>query len=348
MCSAADEEFIAPPVTGHVHASTLVALKDGGYFAAWFEGSKEGAQDVAIYGAARKRCTWSEKHVLAKVNPSSPHWNPVLRRADDGRIELFFKVGRNCADWRTYVQESHDEGITWSTPRELVPGDVWGGRGPVKNKCLRLRTGRWLAPASREFDPSHPLKLCFQWRAFVDISDDDGRTWRKSKEFPMPDVEADAKNPPGVIQPTLWEDDNGIHALMRANDGWVWCADSVDEGETWSVCRHTSLANINSGLDCVRASDGRIYLVLNGKSANVYGWGVRNHLEIKVSADGGKEWSTFATLADDAPKQQDGRATEFSYPAIIESRTGVLAVTFTCNRRQIAFREFVLPFFQRF
>lgn len=87
MCSAADEEFIAPPVTGHVHASTLVALKDGGYFAAWFEGSKEGAQDVAIYGAARKRCIWSEKHVLAKVNPSSPHWNPVLRRVHAGRMD---------------------------------------------------------------------------------------------------------------------------------------------------------------------------------------------------------------------------------------------------------------------
>ena len=48
-------------------------------------------------------------------------------------------------------------------------------------------------------------------------------------------------------------------------------------------------------------------------------------------------------MADDAPKQRDGRATEFSYPAIIESRPGVLAVTFTFNRRQIAFREFVLP-----
>ena len=49
---------------------------------------------------------------------------------------------------------------------------------------------------------------------------------------------------------------------------------------------------------------------------------------------------TFRTLADDALVQRDGRASEFSYPALIEARPGRLALTFTFNRRQIAFREF--------
>ena len=42
------EEFVASPVEGHVHASTFVPLSDGGYLAAWFEGTKEGAGDVSI------------------------------------------------------------------------------------------------------------------------------------------------------------------------------------------------------------------------------------------------------------------------------------------------------------
>ena len=123
---------------------------------------------MAIRGSRRIGGKWEPVRTFAKVNPESPHWNPVLRRADDGRIELFFKVGRNCADWRTYVQESRDEGRTWSAARELVPGDVWGGRGPVKNKCLKLKNGRWLAPASREFDPADQWKLETLWRVFAE------------------------------------------------------------------------------------------------------------------------------------------------------------------------------------
>ena len=107
-----------------MHASTILPLKgEGEYLAAWFEGSKESARDVAIRGSRRIGGKWEPVRTFAKVNPESPHWNPVLRRADDGRIELFFKVGRNCADWRTYVQESRDEGRTWSAARELVAGD---------------------------------------------------------------------------------------------------------------------------------------------------------------------------------------------------------------------------------
>lgn len=337
-------DWIAPPVKGHVHASTILPLaKDGDYLAAWFEGSKESARDVAIRGSRRIGGKWENVRTFAKVNPESPHWNPVLRRADDGRIELFFKVGRNCADWRTYVQESRDEGATWSTPRELVPGDVWGGRGPVKNKCLKLKSGRWLAGASRELDPADQWKLTTLWRAFVDISDDDGKSWRSSKTFPVPkDAPAWGKRPFGVIQPSLWEDEKGVHAMMRATDGWIWRTDSTDDGETWSVCRRTALQNINSGLDCIRASNGRIYLAMNGPSATK-GWGSRNHLEVKVSEDGGDTWQTFAVLADDAPKQPDGRGTEFSYPAVIEPRSGVLAISFTWNRRQIRFVEFKIP-----
>ena len=328
------QEFIAPPVEGHVHASTLLPLTDGGYLAAWFEGTKEGAGDVAIKGSRRKDGRWGPVRVLAKVNDDAPHWNPVLWRADDGRIVLFFKVGRNCSDWRTYVRESRDEGESWTPPRELIAGEVRGGRGPVRNKCLRLANGRWLAPASREIG---------RWRAFVDISDDDGRTWRASPEFPVP---ADAPAKFGVIQPTLWNDTSGVHALLRANDGWIWRTDSADGGETWRELYHRSpLENINSGIDCVRASDGNLYLVLNGADPNgkKKSWGSRSHLALRSSSDGGKTWQTCRVLADDAPRQPDGRGTEFSYPAIREPRPGVLAMTFTWNRRQIRFIELRLP-----
>ncbi|MDO5317689.1 MAG: sialidase family protein [bacterium] len=323
------EEFASAPVDGHVHASTLIPLKDGGVLVAWFEGSREGAPDVAIRGACRIDGVWQPVRTFAKVNPDSPHWNPVLRRADDGRLELFFKVGRNCSDWRTYVQESRDEGSTWSTPRELVFGEVRGGRGPVKNKCLRLKGGRWLAPASREIGV---------WRAFADISDDDGRTWRAGAEMPVPECRGNPKF--GVIQPALWEDAaGGVHAFLRSNEGHVWRADSTDAGETWCEVYSTGLENLNSGLDCLKASDGKLYLALNGYTNGKNGWGHRNHLELRVSEDEGKTWALVRVLADDGVRQPDGRGTEFSYPAVIEVRPRVLGISFTWNRRRIRYVE---------
>jgi hypothetical protein len=41
------------------HASTLVELKGGDVMAAWFAGTKEGAPDVAIYGAWLHDGAWS-------------------------------------------------------------------------------------------------------------------------------------------------------------------------------------------------------------------------------------------------------------------------------------------------
>ena len=314
-------EFIAPAVTGHVHASTLLPLKDGGYLAAWFEGTKESNPDVAIKGAFRRNGRWSEKRVLAKVNPDSPHWNPVLRRADDGRISLYFKVGRNCSDWRTYLIESKDEGMTWSEPRELVLGEVRGGRGPVRNKCLRLPSGRWLAPASREIG---------LWRAFIDRSDDDGRTWMASEPIRMPDP--DGKD--GVIQPTLWlASDGRVRAYMRSNTGFIWASESADDGVTWAPARKTTLPNNNSGIDLVKASDGCLYLVMNTASGN---WSSRSELEIWRSPDEGATWRPWQVLERE-------RTGEFSYPCILEPVPGTLAVTYTWKRQRIAFVELRLP-----
>lgn len=312
------EEMVIPPWKGHVHASSLLPLKDGGYLAVWFQGSREGASDVGIAMSRRVKGAWEPSRTVAKVADVA-HWNPVLRRGNDGRIVLYFKVGAKIAGWKTWLRESQDEGVTWTEPRELVPGDDTGGRGPVKNKCLRLADGRWLAPASVERGP---------WRAFVDASDDDGHTWTRS-DLPVP---ADFGRK-GVIQPSLWQSPDGsVHALLRSNTGALWRSDSTDGGRTWSTIHATDIPNNNSGIDLVRASDGVIYLARNVSAKD---WGPRTCLELWASADEGATWRRVRTLA----QAEKG---EFSYPAIVESRPGVLALTFTWKRAQIRFVEIPL------
>ena len=69
------------------------------------------------------------------------------------------------------AKTSSDSGESWSEERELVPGD-FGGRGPVKNKCLVLKDKSILAPASTEQDG---------WNCFTDRSFDQGKTWIRSE-----------------------------------------------------------------------------------------------------------------------------------------------------------------------
>ena len=174
-------ELIFQPSEGvQCHASHLTPLADGGVLAVWFQGSREGADDVCIWGARfSSDGKWSETR---RISPEDglPHWNPVLFRRADGEILLFYKRGRTIAYWQTMVMKSADEGKSWTEPRELVPGDE-GGRGPVRNKILRLSDGSLLAPASIEQG---------EWRCFMDRSEDEAETWTRTADIRLPAYQA--------------------------------------------------------------------------------------------------------------------------------------------------------------
>ena len=205
--------------TAFCHASTVLALPDGSLLCCWFGGTREGESDVGIYISRRTDAGWSEPKLL--VNGAAANWNPVLFAGADGRLLLVYKQGQQIADWQTWLLQSTDNGETWSGPQELVPGDVSGGRGPVRNKPLRLASGRILAGASTE----HGI-----WKAFADISDDDGASWHKSSavqieglQYQTGEKTADSNIAVsqqsfygrGVIQPSLWQSaDGSVHMLL--------------------------------------------------------------------------------------------------------------------------------------
>jgi predicted neuraminidase len=224
----------------------------------------------------------------------------------EGRLRLFYKIGHTIPDWKTMYTDSFDGGVTWSEERELVLGDESGGRGPVKNKPIRLKNGAILAPASHEQG---------SWRCFTDLSRDDGRTWERSEYIPMPDDAA------GVIQPSLWEDNAGVHMLMRSNTGFIWRADSPD-GMHWGTAYPTAMPNNNSGLDLVPVSD-RLVLCCNPIT---YG---RTLLTLMESTDG-IHFETTLVLENEPG--------EFSYPAVIRDGSKICG-TYTWKRKKIVYFE---------
>lgn len=325
------KEFIMRRLpTEFCHASTVLALPDGSLLCCWFGGTHEGESDVGIYLSRRTEAGWSEPKLL--VNGAAANWNPVLFAGADGRILLFYKQGQQIADWQTWLLQSMDNGETWSGPQELVPGDVSGGRGPVRNKPLRLASGRILAGASTE----HGI-----WKAFADISDDDGASWHKSSAVQIEGLQYQAGEKTadsniavsqqsfygrGVIQPSLWQSANGsVHMLLRSSEGFVYRSDSADDGATWCSAYALSLPNNNSGLDLVRTAGGVLYLVCNPVAAN---WGQRSPLSLFQSTNDGASWQKLLDL--------ETEPAEFSYPAIITEGENIV-ITYTYKRCNIAF-----------
>lgn len=301
------------------HASTLLYLEDGSVLVAWFGGTAEKDDDVAIWLSKRAKGVWS-KPVCVADEEGLPHWNPVLFQCKDGTIFLYYKVGKHELVWYTRFIESKDEGETWSDCRELVPGDI-GGRGPVKNKCIRLRDGTVLAPASLEAKQGNDVL----WDAYVDISHDDGLTYQMSEWVPCTHHGLECED--GVIQPTLWESGDGsVHMLMRSTWGWMARSDSNDGGKTWCRLYNMGLPNNNSGFDVAQLPDGTLGMIYNPVGVN---WGNRYPIVVDLSYDDGLTWPDTLTL--------ESEPGEYSYPAIVSVGNDAFAMTYTWKRERIAY-----------
>lgn len=302
------------------HASTICALPDGELVCAWFAGTKEGESDCAIWSSRTEKGIWSEPQKVADAE-NLPCWNPVLFHNGE-KLMLFYKVGAAIVQWQTWLTESEDNGKTWSISRELVENDR-GGRGPVKNKCLLLRSGRILAPASLETET--------QWNCFTDISDDNGTTWTAGELVP---VDREEFRGLGPIQPTLWQKSDGtVGMLMRSTEGAILYSESHDEGRTWSPARKTDLPNNNCGIDLAQMQDGRLILVCNPVPQN---WGKRSPIAFYVSEDeNAQKWSEPVIL-EHVPCEKNEYRAEFSYPAVITDGNDVF-ITYTWKRESIAF-----------
>lgn len=307
------------------HASTLAILENGDIVASWFGGTHEKHPDVAIWLSRRQNGKWSDPVKIADKE-DIPCWNPVLFNSPQGKLFLFYKVGKTIPKWKTMVMTSDDGGFTWSEPKELVEGDI-GGRGPVRCKPIVLSNGAWLAPASIETWKS--------WDAFVDMSMDNGETWIKSEFIPIDHKKLKGK---GIIQPTLWESEPGkVHMLLRSTEGFIYRSDSNDFGVTWSPAYPTELPNNNSGIDLIKMDNGILVLVYNPVSGN---WAERTPIVCSISKDNGHTWEQKLILdKNHNPKsREDG---EFSYPAIIGKGDNVY-ISYTWRRKSIAFYELKL------
>ncbi len=312
------------------HASTIVQTPTG-LVAAWFGGTHEKHPDVGIWVSRHVNGQWTPPVEVANgiqyrstdgTVHRHPCWNPVLFQApgplypleggqgDDAPLLLFYKCGPDPDSWWGMLMASADGGATWSLPRRLPEGIL----GPVKNKPVLFAGGTLVCPSSTE---DHG------WQLHMEFTSDLGATWCRTP--PLND------DPPrGAIQPSiLFHRDGRWQLIARDHNkaGNLWTAWSEDRGKTWSELASTGLPNTSAGTDAVTLADGRQLLVYNHTHERGPDVGQsRTVLNVAVSDDG-DHWQAALVL-----ERAKG---EYSYPAVIQTRDGLVHITYTWNRQRI-------------
>jgi predicted neuraminidase len=306
---SAEFVFDSAPFTS-CHASTVVETKSGALVTAFFAGPREGNNNVGIWSCRLVKGKWTAPVEVANGvqadGKRQPSWNPVLFQPKDGPLLLFYKVGPSPDAWWGMLQTSDDDGKTWSAARRLPDGIL----GPIKNKPVQLASGELLCPSSTENDG---------WRVHFELTADLGRTWSRTE--PVNDGRQI-----GAIQPSILfrdGDRNGdkLLAVGRTRQKRLFQITSDDGGKTWSPMTLTALPNPNSGIDAVTLGDGRQLLVYNHTERG------RSPLNVALSKDG-KAWQAVLVLEDEPQA-------EFSYPAVIQTRDGLVHCTYTWQRKKI-------------
>ena len=294
------------------HASTIVETRSG-LVAAWFGGTRERDPDVGIWVSRHDGSQWSAPVEVANgVQPDGkrhPCWNPVLFQPSRGPLLLFYKVGPSPDTWWGMVRTSTDEGRTWSPAIKLPDGIL----GPIRAKPVELAGGVLLAGSSTENDG---------WLVHMERYSGDGSaaslgaatSWKKTGPL---DTSAEF----GAIQPTiLVHSPTSLQILCRTRQAVIAESWSQDGGNTWSAMRATALPNPSAGIDTAHLKDGRFLLIYNPTATG------RGKLDVAISSDG-KAWKR-AVVLEDSPG-------EYSYPAMIQARDGLVHVTYTWRRERI-------------
>ncbi len=298
------------------HSATIAELPNGDLVATYFGGTKERNPDVCIWVSRlpKGKTEWTAPQMVADGVLSDTLrkacWNPVVYQIPGGELHIYFKIGKNVADWTGWMVRSKDGGKTWSKREPLQEGFL----GPVKNKPI-FNKGRIIAPTSIEKGG---------WRLYFEYSDDMGKTWKRTDYVK---IDEGIK----VIQPSIITlKDGRLEALARTRNEHVGITYSSDNGETWSKLQLIDTPNNNSGLDAVTLKNGRHVMICNDMAVPKgikNGKGPRTPLSLMVSDDG-VHWKHWITL-------EESPISQYSYPSIIQTSDGMLHCIYTWRRLRI-------------
>lgn len=322
------ESFIARATDGnprHTEADILVR-RDGSLLVAWsdfYAGSRDDAPariSAAVSNDGGR--TWQARATLQENTGGANVMSVSFVRSRTGDVLFFYLQKNSLTDLKAYVRRSTDDAFTWGEP-VLVTADP--GYHVMNNaRVIQLRSGRLLAPVASTKQVGTKTD---DFRTSVYLSDDDGRTWRRSRTL----LSAPKR---GAMEPGLVElKDGRVMQIIRTQTGFIWRSFSSDGGETWTDASPWDIESPESPATLAVTPGGDWLLVWNPKvvwsnpEKTVLGanhGGARTPLASMVSADEGRTWSRprnlegnpESTFAYTSVTFHDGRAllTYYDFP----------------------------------
>ena len=289
------ESFVARATEGnprHTEADVLVR-RDGSLLVAWsdfYAGSRDDAPArISAAVSADSGRTWGPRFTLQENTGGANVMSVSLLRSRNGDVLFFFLQKNSLTDLKVYVRRSTDDARTWGEP-VLVTADP--GYHVMNNaRVIQLRSGRLLAPVASS---KQVWTKNDDFRTSVYLSDDNGRTWRRSRTL----LSAPKR---GAMEPGLVElKDGRVMQIIRTQTGFIWRSFSSDGGETWTDAAPWDIESPESPATLAVTPGGDWLLVWNPKvvwsnpEKTVLGanhGGARTPLATMISADEGRTWS---------------------------------------------------------
>jgi predicted neuraminidase len=342
-------ELIFPTQAKHVHSSSIIECPNGDLMACWFYGTGERrSSDVVIQGARLKKGSkqWSPVFQMADTH-EIPDCNPVLFVDKKDELWLLW-IAVLATRWEDSIlkyRKSNDyysDGAPkwyWQDDIILKPGEQFakdmekgfedmnypeidfGSYAPhpleslveaAKNSSYRQRG--WMTRTHLNVLPDGRILIPLYSDGFyvclMAISDNDGETWRASS--PIVGV---GLNQPSVVR----KKDGELVAYMR-DEGpapkRIQVSESKDNGETWSLAHESDIPNPDASIEAIALQDSRWVMALNDQEDG------RDRLALAMSDDEGKTWKWKRHI-----EMKSGCA--YHYPSIIQTRDGLIHVTYT-------------------
>jgi len=356
--------FVHYPVDKYpsCHSSTICQMPNGDILASWFAGLVESSDDTVLLGSRLKKGEkiWRDPFVIVNV-AGHASGNPRLFIGPDKAVWLLSPInyGHWCQNGTIlFLKRSYDNGRTW-TDLELFCKE----RGLLgKNKPLQLKADPdiWIIPVEYEK----------KWIAAFIRSDNGGQDWnvvgdigrRENVRLHQPTI-VELSDGGLLVYMRSWE--GYIYQSRSLDKGKTWSVSeptvilnnnsgidmvSLESGNLLLVCNPVGLGkNGNIVVDQkLKTNKAEQYTIENlciaddRNSSNIFGqekitedvisdlypcWGPRTPLSLILSMDEGKTWKIKKDL-------ENGEG-EYSYPAVIQDKEGIIHVIYTFKRTHI-------------
>ncbi|MHC4871827.1 MAG: sialidase family protein [Planctomycetota bacterium] len=280
--------------------------------------SDEDKADLVEIRSTDGGLTWSDKKVfLAPSDDILNNMSVSMLPLQGGTIALNYLHKISTSECHPEFIKSTDNGKTWSKP---VKTDSRGGYYVVNNdRMVQLKSGRILIPYAWHGDAPDFGKEGSQNMIGCFISDDNGESWRLSKQeghiqkedIVLPrfidnridDILHDFNlgwvqcQEPGVVECS----DGRIMLWVRTPGGYCYRRYSEDGGDTYSQFKPIAEFSMPCSPQSIKVLPGsnRMIMLFNDNKEIPYGhpqYGWRRPLSIGVSDDDGASWNLHGQL----------------------------------------------------